>query len=81
MVSAIASKTAKGNVSKAFKGSKGVYVLKVLNDTKPETPETFDAKKEQDQMASQNLGMAMRTLEMSLMKKNKVKDIRYKFSM
>lgn len=81
MVSAIASKTAKGNVSKAFKGSKGVYVLKVLNDTKPETPETFDAKKEQDQMASQNLGMAMRTLEMSLMKKNKVKDTRYKFSM
>ena len=80
-VSSIASKTAVGKTSKAFAGTRGVYMLSVLNNTKQEEKQVYEEKSEKDEVIRQNTGLAMRTLELSLMKKNKVTDTRYKFNM
>lgn len=77
IVSAIASKTAKGQTSKAVKGNAGVYAVKVLD--KKQSAEKFDAKAEQAQLSQQNLRAATSGLMYVLYKNAKVVDNRYKF--
>ncbi len=81
LVGVIAAKTANGAVAGPFKGVGGVYMLKVLGSTDPKGKEIYEEKSEKEQAARQNLSTAMRTMQLSLMKKNKVKDLRYKFNM
>jgi len=77
IVSALASKTAKGQTSKAVKGNAGVYALKVLD--KKQSAEKFDAKTEQNTLSQQNLRNATSNLMYVLYKKANVVDNRYKF--
>ncbi len=77
IVSALASKTAKGQASKAVKGNAGVYALKVLD--KKQSAEKFDAKAEQTSLSQQNLRAATGNLMYVLYKKANVVDNRYKF--
>lgn len=77
IVSALASKTAKGQNSKAVKGNAGVYAVKVLD--KKQSDEKFDAKAEQASLAQQNLRAATSNLIYTLYKKAGVVDNRYKF--
>lgn len=87
IVSALASKTAKGAFSKAVKGNNGVYMLQVVNKNK--TADKYDAKAEQAQLASSYASYVFRnlysgysgTLNMmgDLYIKAGVKDLRYKF--
>ncbi len=77
IVSALASKTAKGAFGKAVRGNYGVYMLQVLDKTK--TAEKYDAKAEQSMLASQAGNFAMRSIINGLYLKASVKDMRYKF--
>jgi len=77
IVSAVASKTAKGQASKAVKGNGGVYALKVLD--KKASEEKFDAKTEQSSLSMQNLRAATGNLIYVLLQKANVVDNRYKF--
>lgn len=77
IVSALAAKTAKGQVSKAVKGNAGVYAIKVLD--KKQSAEKFDAKAEQATLAQQNFRAATNNIIYTLFKKAKVVDNRYKF--
>ena len=81
LVGVIAAKTANGAFAGPFKGVGGVYMLKVLGSTDPKGKEIYEEKTEKEQAARQNLSTAMRTMQLSLMKKNNVKDLRYKFNM
>ena len=81
LVGVIAAKTANGAFAGPFKGVGGVYMLKVLGATDPKGKEVYEEKAEKEQVANQNMSTAMRTMQLSLMKKYKVKDLRYKFSM
>ncbi|MCQ2112604.1 MAG: SurA N-terminal domain-containing protein [Bacteroidaceae bacterium] len=77
MVSAMASKTEKGQVVGPFKGDQGVYVMQVINKTK--TAEKFDAKSEEAQLSQMNQRAAFQNIINSLYLKANVKDNRYKF--
>lgn len=77
IVSAVASKTAKGAVSAPFKGNNGVYMLKVVDQAK--TSEKYDAKTEERTSASTNARMAFNSFLDDLYLKADVKDTRYKF--
>lgn len=77
IVSAIASKTAKGQASKAVKGNAGVFALQVIDQKKSE--EKYDEKAEM-QVASQNkLQAASSSIMYVLYQKANVVDNRYKF--
>lgn len=77
IVSALASKTAKGQVSKAVKGNGGVYAIKVID--KKQSAEKFDAKAEQATLSQQNFRNAVNNIIYTLYKKANVSDNRYKF--
>lgn len=77
IVSALATKTAKGQASKAVKGNAGVYALQVID--KKKSAEKYDVKAEQAQLAQQNLRNATSNLMYVLYKKANVVDNRYKF--
>ncbi len=77
IISALASKTKKGETAGPVKGTKGVYMLKVLNTTN--FGDKFDAKQEQETTSSQNLRMATSGVMQTLYLNANVKDQRYKF--
>lgn len=77
LVGAAAAKTAKGAFASAFKGNKGVYMLKVIDKTK--TSEKFDAKSEQASAAMNNFRLATSSILTTLYLKADVQDNRYKF--
>lgn len=81
MVSTVAGKTAVGKTSKAFAGSNGVYMLTVLKNSEKTEKDVYEEKAEKEQMAQQNMGQAMNSMLITLMKKYNVKDSRYKFNM
>ena len=81
IVSVVTSKTAVGKTSKAFAGSNGVYMLTVLKNSENENKEKYEEKTEKNQMAQQNIGIAMNSMLNTLMKKYNVTDTRYKFNM
>ncbi len=77
IISALASKTKKGATAGPVKGNKGIYMLKVLNQTN--FGEKFDAKQEQETTSSQNIRMASSAVMQTLYLNANVKDQRYKF--
>lgn len=77
LVSAVASKTAKGAFAGPVKGNAGVYMMQVINQTK--TSEKFDAKAEQSSLAMNSFRMASNNIINTLYLNSKVKDNRYKF--
>jgi len=77
VVSALAAKTQKGAFAGPVKGNGGVFMLQVID--KKQNAEKFDAKQEQERLASQNFGRTYNTVFQSLYLKAGVKDQRYKF--
>ena len=77
LVSALATKTAKGAFAGPVKGNNGVYMLQVINKTK--TAEKFDAKNEEASIGMNNFRNVSSTIINSLYLKANVKDNRYKF--
>ena len=77
VVSALASKTAAGAFAGPVKGNSGVYMLQVINKSK--SAEKFDAKQEQQSLASQNYRRVANSVMQTLYLNAKVKDQRYKF--
>ena len=77
VVSALAAKTQKGAFAGPVKGNSGVFMLQVID--KKQNAEKFDAKQEQERLASQNFGRTYNTVFQSLYLKAGVKDQRYKF--
>ncbi|MCR5313890.1 MAG: SurA N-terminal domain-containing protein [Bacteroidaceae bacterium] len=77
VVSAAATKTAKGQFAGPVKGNNGVYMLQVINKNK--SNEKFDVKNEQT-VASQNIARtAFYGVMQVLAKKANISDTRYKF--
>ena len=76
MLSAVASKTAKGKFAGPFKGNAAVYALQVVS--KDKTSEKYDAKKEETQQESLNMRAISRFIN-DLYEKAEVKDKRYLF--
>ena len=77
VVSALVAKTQKGAFAGPVKGNGGVFMLQVID--KKQNAEKFDAKQEQERLASQNFGRTYNTVFQSLYLKAGVKDQRYKF--
>ena len=77
IVSALASKTATGSFAGPVKGNNGVYMLQVINKSK--SAEKFDAKQEQQSMATQNYRKIANSVIQTLYLNANVKDRRYKF--
>lgn len=77
IISAAASKAAKGAFVGPFKGDNGVYLMQVANKTK--TADKFDAKQEEESLSQMNLRAAFQTLINTLYMKAEVTDNRYKF--
>ncbi|MDE5999422.1 MAG: SurA N-terminal domain-containing protein [Bacteroidaceae bacterium] len=77
MVSALASKTAKGAFAGPVKGNNGVYMLQVINKNK--TAEKFDAKTEEASAAMNDFRAVSNAIINTLYLKANVEDKRYKF--
>ncbi|MDE7118469.1 MAG: peptidylprolyl isomerase, partial [Bacteroidaceae bacterium] len=77
MVSALASKTAKGAFAGPVKGNNGVYMLQVINKNK--TAEKFDAKTEEASTAMNDFRAVSNAIINTLYLKANVEDKRYKF--
>ena len=77
IVSAVASRTAKGQFAGPFKGNGGVYLLQVLDKTA--TQDKYDAKEEEAQAANMNFRYVSQSLLNDLYQRANVKDYRYKF--
>lgn len=77
VVSALAAKTANGSVSAAVKGNAGVYMVKVVNESK--SSEKFDAKAVKGETAQNNVRNAMNSVLQALYINGNVRDVRYKF--
>ncbi len=77
LVSAVATKTAKGAFAGPIKGNRGVYMFQVINKTK--NSEKYDAKAEESSIGMNNFRNVSSTIINALYLKAKVKDNRYKF--
>lgn len=77
IVSAAASKAAKGAFIGPIKGENGIYLMQIANKTK--TADKFDAKQEEASLSQMNLRYAFQTLVNTLYMKANVTDNRYKF--
>lgn len=76
-VGGAASKLDLGKISKAIKGTRGVYMVQIL-DKKP-APGTFDAKAEKNQIQNTAFRYISNSLYRTLFLKGEVTDNRYKF--
>ena len=74
VVSAVAAKTAEGQVSAPIKGNAGVYLIQVL--AKNKSAEEFDEKKEETTLSGMAMRFASQTIY-ELREKAKVVDERY----
>ena len=77
VLSAVASKTAKGDFVGPVKGKGGIYMLQVLG--KKEQAEPFDPKAEKNTIAQTQMRTALQTVFNELYLNADVKDQRYKF--
>ena len=77
VLSAVASKTAKGDFVGPVKGKGGIYMLQVLG--KKEQAEPFDPKAEKNTVAQTQMRTALQTVFNELYLNADVKDQRYKF--
>lgn len=78
VISATACKTAIGSVSAPFKGNAGIYVVKVLAETK-DKEQKYNVKEEKANLSNYSMRNAMGSVINTLYLKADVKDNRYKF--